>query len=75
MGTQEHTPLWVYSEDGVEIPFTDLPKLGESDEWEATVDIDREAWDKIVVELDRKTKWKIKWQFFVLAVKFLFMRW
>ena len=75
MGTQEHTPLWVYSEDGVEIPFTDLPKLGESDEWEATADIDREAWDKIVVELDRKTKWKIKSQFFTLAVKFLFMRW
>ncbi len=54
-------PPWIYSEDGVEVPFTYSPE-----------DAMKEY---LTIELDRKTKWKIKWQFFKLAVKFLFARW
>lgn len=33
MGTQEHTPLWVYSEDGVEVPIPvdELPFVPQDD--------------------------------------------
>ena len=61
MITGNDTPPWVYGEDGVELPFTFSPE--------------DEMMEMLTIEIDRKTKWKIKCAILKSAVKFFFARW
>ena len=68
-------PLWIYGEDGVEVPVDRTVDLGnildiEPDDFQM---LDGDG-NEIQLKLDRKAIWKLKWAFLKAAIKFFFMK-
>lgn len=52
-------PLWIYGEDGIEIPFNDLP-------------VQEDEFIEVDFTHDKKLLWKVKKEFLWAAIKFFF---
>lgn len=74
-GEEMNEPLWIYGEDGVEVPVDRTVDLGnildiEPDDFQM---LDGDG-NEIQLKLDRKAIWKLKWAFLKSAIKFFFMK-
>lgn len=74
-GEEMNEPLWIYGEDGVEVPVDRTVDLGnildiEPDDFQM---LDGDG-SEIQLKLDRKAIWKLKWAFLKAAIKFFFMK-